>query len=101
MKNTDDILSGLPAELHIREGLADLENGRQSISACLVRIASPRLLRAGILKSPVAPAGQDAELTLYELLEPHGDQAYSQYNSLLRELVSFERALDHRLLTKA
>lgn len=97
MKNSDDILLGLPAEQHIREGLADIENGRESVSACLVRIASPRLLKAGILKSPPQPTEQDAELTLYELLKPNGNRAYPLYNSLLRELVSFEQALDHRL----
>lgn len=97
MKTSEDILSGLPAEQHIRDGLADIENGRESISACLVRIACPRLLKAGILKSPPLPTEQDAELTLYELLRPEGKRAYSVYNSLLRELVSFEQALDHRL----
>ena len=39
-----------------------------------------------------------AELELYQLLSSSGDrQSYSRYNSLVRELISFEHALDHRL----
>lgn len=97
MNNTYDILSNLPAEKHIRNGLTDLKNGTTSIASCLVRIASPRLVKAGLLSSAPAPEEQDPELTLYHLLQEHGNRAYSRYNSLLRELVSFERALDHRL----
>lgn len=97
MKPSEDILSGLPAEQYIREGIVDLKNGKQSISSCLVRIASPRLLKAGIFDSSANLNGQDAELTLYALLKPHGNRAYPLYNSLLRELVSFEQALDRRL----
>lgn len=55
----------------IREGLADLQSGRQTIAACLVRIAGPRARRAGFLSE--------------------------EYNALLRELVSFEQALDRRM----
>ncbi|MCF6313663.1 MAG: hypothetical protein L3J39_14555 [Verrucomicrobiales bacterium] len=92
-----DIISDLPAEQHIRDGLLDLQGGKTSIASCLVRIASPRLLKAGILKEPIALMDQNDELTLYQLLASHGDRAYSIYNSLLRELSSFERALDQRL----
>jgi len=35
-------------------------------------------------------------LQLYRLLRQQGGDAYSRYNALLRELVSFESALDHR-----
>jgi hypothetical protein len=30
------------------------------------------------------------------MLAIEGNKAYSRYNSLIRELVSFERALDHQ-----
>lgn len=36
-----------------------------------------------------------AELDLYELLGQEEGDPYSRYNALLRELVSFERALDY------
>jgi hypothetical protein len=39
----------------------------------------------------------DHELQLYDLLKREGSDAYSRYNALLRELVSFENALDWRM----
>jgi hypothetical protein len=38
----------------------------------------------------------EAELKLYGLLKQEGGDPYSRYNALLRELVSFENALDQR-----
>lgn len=93
---TPDLLEGLPGSAMIREGLADHRAGLKTIAACLVRIASPRLSRAGLI-DPQVIVGEDTELELYQLLSGEGDRAYSRYNSLLRELVSFEHALDHRL----
>jgi hypothetical protein len=94
--HTPDLLDDLPGSDLIREGLADHRAGRQTIAGCLVRIASPRLHRAGLI-GPQALADEGAELELYQLLSGEGSRAYSRYNSLLRELASFEHALDHRL----
>jgi len=91
-----DILSGLPGEALLREGLADVAAGRCTIPACLVAIGSPRLRRAGLLLVGVQGLQPDAELKLYELVRQAGGDAYSRYNALLRELVSLEQALDHR-----
>lgn len=97
MKSTGfEILDGLPGSDLVREGLADHHAGRQTIASCLVRIASPRLSRAGLVDSK-AIEDNGTELELYQLLAGEGNRAYSRYNSLLRELVSFEHALDHRL----
>ena len=92
----DDLMAGLPGETLVRQGLADFQAGRCSIQACLVTMASPRLGRAGWL--PPAGAGRIAEpeLQLYRLLRQQGGDAYSRYNAWLRELVSFEQALDRR-----
>jgi len=90
------MLEGLPGSALIREGLADHRDGRQTVAACLVRIASPRLSRAGLI-DPESIEDDGTELELYQLLSGEGDRAYSRYNSLLRELASFEHALDHRL----
>jgi hypothetical protein len=38
----------------------------------------------------------EPEIRLYRLLRGQGGDAYSKYNTLLRELASFESALDHR-----
>jgi hypothetical protein len=94
------ILNDLPGEALVRQGLADLAAQRRTISACLVSMASPRLRRAGLL-SVSAPIINDAELSLYGLLRAEAGDAYSRYNSFLRELVSFERALDRRLRSVA
>jgi hypothetical protein len=93
---TTDLLEWLPGNAMIRKGLADHRAGRKTIAACLVRIASPRLSRAGLI-NPEAIKDDGTELELYQLLSGEGARAYSRYNSLLRELVSFEHALDHRL----
>ena len=90
-------MAGLPGEELVRQGLADFQAGRQTVPACLVRIAHPRLSRAGLMPVEVPNAASDAELELYGLLKLEGGDAYSRYNSLLRELVSFENALDGRL----
>ncbi|MCX6930149.1 MAG: hypothetical protein NT154_44095 [Verrucomicrobia bacterium] len=38
----------------------------------------------------------EPERQLYRLLRQEGGDAYSRYNALIRELVSFEQALDRR-----
>ena len=93
-----DLLAGLPGETLMREGLADWAAGRRTIAACLVAIGSRRLLRAGLIP-PVAARqneNEDAEHQLYQMLLQAGGDAYSRYNALLRELISFENALDRR-----
>ncbi|HUA64319.1 MAG TPA: hypothetical protein VME24_00625 [Alphaproteobacteria bacterium] len=93
----DDLIAGLPGESLVRQGLADVHAGRQTAEAYLVRIARPRLSRAGLLTGVLEDLPADAELCLYRLLRAQGGDAYSRYNALLRELVSFEQALDRRM----
>lgn len=62
---------------------------------CLVEIARPRLERSGLLET--GPHRLDSEIQLYHLLGRETPHPYGRYNSLLRELVSFERGLDQRL----
>jgi hypothetical protein len=80
----------LPGEDLVREGLADLQHGTESVEALLVSIGAPRLSRLGFsIPKPLA----EPELRLYEVLrQQHGDAAHSRYNALIRRLVSFERA---------
>src|SRR5512136_2315203 len=92
----DDLLTGLPGEELVREGLADLQAGRWTVPACLVVIGLPRLRRAGLLHQAPAFVPAEAELELYRMLRQAGGDAYSRYNALLRQLVSFEQALDRR-----
>lgn len=86
-------LTGLPGEELVRKGLDDLESGEVTVEACLVSIASPRLRQRGLLSGDAALV-PDAELALYRVLGRTEEDPYSRYNSLLRRLVSFERALD-------
>ncbi len=93
----DDLIAGLPGEALVRQGLADVQTGRRTAEAFLVSIASPRLTRAGLLSETEKELAAEPELCLYRLLRAQGGDAYSRYNALLRELVSFENALDRRL----
>ena len=93
----NDLIAGLPGETIVRQGLGDLRSGNRSIAACLVSIARPRLDRAGLMERNAFELVPEPELELYRLLREEGGDAYSRYNSLVRELVSFEQALDHRL----
>lgn len=81
----------LPGEEFIQDGLVDLKEGRETVSALLVAIGEPRLRQLGInvpLHSITSP-----EHRLYrKLAESDSDSAHSPYNALIGRLVSFERA---------
>jgi hypothetical protein len=80
----------LPGEELVEQGIRDLERGVESPEALLVSIGAPRLRRLGIDLPRTFPS---PEHRLYERLSAeHGDAAHSQYNALVRRLVSFERA---------
>ncbi len=89
-----DDFDGLPGADVVRAGLLDLAAGRESVASLLIQIGSPRLNWLGIaLPKP----NMDADRRLYRLLAAqHGNGAHSQFNSLIRLLVSFERALEGR-----
>jgi len=95
-RDPSELLMGLPGAERILDGLDDFHQGRHSIPACLVRIATPRLVRAGLMPASIR-RDDGAELDLYQMLAAEGTRAHSCYNALLRELISFEHALDHRL----
>jgi len=83
----------LPGEEIIAEGIKDLAEGRETIPALLVSIGAPRLRRIG-LNIPELTFSSP-ELRLYhKLRDLHADAAHSQYNALIRRLVSFERAAE-------
>lgn len=85
-------IEALPGGELVREGLEDLARGARSVPALLVAIGAPRLHELGMR---VPENAIDApEHALYDLLAAtFGDAAHSQYNALIRRLVSFERAL--------
>ena len=85
MRDTD-----LPGADLIDVGLADLRNRRETDESLLVSMAAPRLRALGF---DVPIPFPDAELRLYaRLAARHGAAAHTRYNSLVRRLVSFQRA---------
>ena len=83
----------LPGNELIQTGIEDLRRGIQSAPALLVSIGAPRLRRLGLpIPDQTIPY---PELRLYERLrESDPDAAHSQYNALVRRLVSYERATE-------
>ena len=89
---------GLPGAALIEHGIADGKKGTTSVEALLVAIAAPRLRRLGIDVPPSLCHVRDGELQLYrEICRQRIPDPYSHYNALLRQLVSFEHALERRL----
>ena len=85
----------LPGEELVEQGLADLAAGRLTDFALLVLIAAPRLKRLGI-QVPDHAQSRPYEHDLYARLDQRlGKAAHSYYNSLIRRIVSYERALEH------
>ncbi|MBI6545270.1 MAG: hypothetical protein HY692_00660 [Cyanobacteria bacterium NC_groundwater_1444_Ag_S-0.65um_54_12] len=94
----DRRLEDLPGYELIAEGLTDIAAKVESTSALLIAIGAPRLRYLGLPVPYEAEQPVDPELRLYRLLgQQSGYDAYSRYNSLIRRLVRFERALEHRL----
>ena len=54
-------LDALPGGALIRQGLADLEAGRQSIATLLIDIARPRLTELGVVPRSAPPAVAEPE----------------------------------------
>jgi hypothetical protein len=89
-------LSALPGGDLVTEGLADLAAGRRTPPTWLVQIGAQNLRRAGVdvpVSTGVSSSGFPED-ELYEMLRQRDPRsAHSEYNALLRRLVSFERAL--------
>ncbi len=82
-----------PGEDFIEDGIRDLADGRETISSLLVSISAERLRRLGlpIPESTIASPEHHLYCMLRDL---NPDAAHSQYNALIRRLVSFERAAE-------
>lgn len=84
----------LPGADIVRDGLADLAAGRETIAALLVAIGAPRL-RAIVDVPAILP--DEPNLRLYRLLGASVPDPHSAYNAWIRRLVSFERAAEARI----
>lgn len=86
--------SGLPGADLVENGLRDLAANVRSAEALAVALFEPRLRTLGIAISG-SHGGETLNLELYELLEEqYGVEAHSQYNALLRRVISFASALE-------
>jgi hypothetical protein len=86
-------LEALPGGDLVREGIADLSRGLDSVPALLVSIGAPRLRRIGLAVPERVIASP--EHRLYErLAATDPDSAHSRYNALVRRLTSFENAAE-------
>ena len=91
MDDTLTVNDALPGADLIKQGLSDLHEGKETISALLVSIGAPRLRTLGIQVPD--NFSHWPEHRLYDLLaKDDSDSAHSRYNAYLRRLVSFERA---------
>ena len=92
----------LPGGEIVGRGLIELESGQSTVAALLVAIGAPRLRGLGVDVPTIPRYADGPELELYRLLWAEDpDRAHSRYNALIRELVSFERALELRLRRRA
>lgn len=88
----------LPGAELIRSGMRDIVEKRETIASELVKIGSPRLRECGLTINVSKEDALVADRRLYSLLgDLHGLNAHARFNSLIRELVSFERSLEHRM----
>ncbi len=93
MTQSDEQFAGLPGADIVQSGLRDLDDSRVTESSLLVLIAAPNLKRLGIAVPELTGIELPYEHRLYELIAAeHRQSPYSRYNSLIRRLVSFERA---------
>lgn len=83
---------GLPGADLVQEGIRDLIEEKETIASLLVSVGHPRLRRLGL---DIPRPFSDPEVRLYQMLAASDeDSAHSRYNSLIRRLVSYERAAE-------
>jgi len=84
-------LDALPGGVLVRRGIDELSRGEVTQASLLVSLAATRLRSLGLEVVDPIP---EADHRLWELLaEDDPDGAHGRMNALVRELVSFERAL--------
>jgi hypothetical protein len=91
IKNDEELLPGHDL---VKRGIEELSADRVTDFSLLVLIAAPRLKRLGI-RIPERTFPRPYEHQLYARLDARlGVGAHSYYNSLIRRIVSYARALE-------
>ena len=89
--------SQLPGADLVDAGIKALARNELTVEALLVAIGASRLRAAGVELPDTAIVPSHPEVALYELIgASHPNDTHSRYNSLIRRLISFERALERR-----
>lgn len=87
----------LPGAELVAAGIEDLRRGKLTVEALLVAVGAPRLRAAGLTVPDASGWPRQPEHALYEAIGRSGaEDSHARYNSLIRRLVSFERALERR-----
>ena len=90
------LMTEMPGQEFLDEGLPDLLRGELSVAALLLLIAGYRLRRVGI-PIPERPDVPDPEGALYARLAADGHMnPHGRYLSLIRRLESLEHAAEFR-----
>ena len=77
------------------KGIDDLRRGEFTIEANLVLVGAPRLRSIGVEVPRAKGRPESPESALYAAICENGaGNEHSQYNALIRRLVSFERAME-------
>lgn len=88
-------LSRFPGGDLVAKGLADLQSGLVSEEALLVLVAKTRLRNLGLQIAEAPQVEPLYEHRLYEAIEArNAEGAHSEYNALIRRLVSFAEAYE-------
>lgn len=83
---------GLPGADLVREGVADVAAGRQTLEAALVQIAPLRLSRVGIRLATVQPLARER---VFAFLRSDPPTAHGRFNALVDRYDSFLDGADH------
>ncbi len=85
--------NNLPGADLVAQGRTDLRANRTTVEALLVAVGAPRLLALGVSIPQESPLPLRPEHGLYDLLARTDPQnAHTNYNALVRRLVSHEHA---------
>ena len=88
-------LKNIPGSDLVLKGLQQLERKELNEEALLVLIAHQRLKALGFTFDDIPKFYRPYEHELYDMIEKKlGNGAHSEYNSLIRKIVSFSRALE-------